>query len=78
MAEPHWSGGKGQGYFGQGLCTANFCRGLWFRSQLEPRQNLNGENRDAFLLAIGPYSIASHAALAECETYSKDDLKTWQ
>jgi transketolase len=69
--------GKGQGYVGQGLGSADIFA-VVYGSVLKWRPDeLKWEDRDRFLLSIGHYSIATYAALAEYGIYSQDDLKTY-
>jgi transketolase len=71
------AGGKGQGYVGQGLGSADIFA-VVYGSVLKWRPDeLKWEDRDRFLLSIGHYSIATYAALAEYGIYSQDDLKTY-
>jgi transketolase len=69
--------GKGQGYVGQGLGSADIFA-VVYGSVLKWRPDeLKWEDRDRFLLSIGHYSIATYAALAEYGIYSQDNLKTY-
>jgi transketolase len=69
--------GKGQGYVGQGLGSADIFA-VVYGSVLKWRPDeLKWEDRDRFLLSIGHYSIATYAALAEYGIYSHDNLKTY-
>jgi transketolase len=71
------AGGKGQGYVGQGLGSADIFA-VVYGSVLKWRPDeLKWEDRDRFLLSIGHYSIATYAALAEYGIYSQDNLKTY-
>jgi transketolase len=71
------AGGKGQGYVGQGLGSADIFA-VVYGSVLKWRPDeLRWEDRDRFLLSIGHYSIATYATLAEYGIYSQDDLKTY-
>jgi transketolase len=71
------AGGKGQGYVGQGLGSADIFA-VVYGSVLKWRPDeLKWEDRDRFLLSIGHYSIATYALLAEYGIYSQDDLKTY-
>ena len=69
--------GKGQGYVGQGLGSADIFAVIYGSVLSWKPENLKWEDRDRFLLSIGHYSIATYATLAEYGIYSENDLKTY-
>lgn len=57
--------GKGQGYLGQSLGTAEFLTALYFNEMRYDPERLDDPDRDRFLLSPGHYALALWAVFAE-------------
>ena len=69
--------GKGEGYVGQGMQSADIFAALFFNEMNWSGQRLDDPERDRFLLSVGHYAIALYAALAEAGTIPLAELETY-
>lgn len=72
--------GKGEGYVGQGLGSADMFAALYFHEMRYDARNPDwpkDEDRDRFLLSTGHYSIALYAALTAIGLYSESELANY-
>src|SRR5215204_576990 len=69
--------GKGEGYVGQGMQSADIFAALFFNEMNWSGQHLDDPERDRFLLSVGHYAIALYAVLAEAGALSEEQLSTY-
>src|SRR5215213_1983598 len=69
--------GKGEGYVGQGMQSADIFAALFFNEMNWSGQRLDDPERDRFLLSVGHYAIALYAVLAEAGALSEEQLSTY-
>ena len=69
--------GKGEGYVGQGMQSADIFAALFFNEMNWSGQRLDDPERDRFLLSVGHYAIALYAVLAEAGALSQEQLSTY-
>ena len=69
--------GKGEGYIGQGLGTADIFAVTYFREMAYRADDPSWPDRDRFLLSVGHYSIILFAALAELGVIPRAELATY-
>jgi transketolase len=69
--------GRGEGYFGQGLQSAELFAALFFSEMNWSADRLDDPERDHFLLSVGHYAIALYAALAEAGVIAESLLDSY-
>ncbi len=69
--------GKGEGYIGQGLGSADILTALYFHEMCFDPGRPNWPDRDRFVLSTGHYSIVLYAALTELGLYPSDALASY-
>ncbi|TIP79834.1 MAG: transketolase, partial [Mesorhizobium sp.] len=66
--------GKGQGYVGQALGTAEFLSALYFNEMRYDAARMDDPDRDRFLMSTGHYALSLWAVFAEIGLISRDVL----
>ncbi len=69
--------GKGEGYVGQGLGSADMLTALYFHEMRNDVNNPEWSDRDRFLLSTGHYSIILWATLTAIGLYPEEMLSTY-
>ncbi len=69
--------GKGEGYIGQGLGSADMLTALYFHEMRYDPRNPDWPDRDRFLLSTGHYSIVLWATLTAVGLYPEDMLASY-
>lgn len=69
--------GKGEGYVGQGLGSADMLTAVYFHEMRYDPSDPDWPDRDRFLLSTGHYSIVLYAALTELGVFSKEELSSY-
>jgi transketolase len=69
--------GRGDGYVGQGLGSADILAVLYFHEMRFDPARLDWPDRDRFVLSTGHYSIVLFAALTELGLFPEEELRTY-
>lgn len=69
--------GKGEGYVGQGLGSADILAACYFHAMRYDPKQPEWEDRDRFVLSTGHYAIVLYAALTAAEFFSEELLPTY-
>ncbi len=69
--------GKGEGYVGQGLGSADILKAVYFHEMRYDPRNPDWPDRDRFLLSTGHYSIVLYAALTELGVFPQEELSSY-
>ncbi len=69
--------GKGEGYVGQGLGSADMLTAVYFHEMRYDPSDPDWPDRDRFLLSTGHYSIVLYAALTELGVFPKEELSSY-
>jgi transketolase len=69
--------GRGDGYVGQGLGSADILAVLYFHEMRIDVARLDWPDRDRFLLSTGHYSIVLFATLTELGLFPEEELRTY-
>ena len=69
--------GKGEGYVGQGLGSADILAAIYFHELRTDPKRPDWEDRDRFLLSTGHYSIVLYATLTALGMFPESELENY-